>query len=245
MLEKLSLENKTVVITGGGTGLGKEMCLAMAQAGADLVIAARRLEPIEEVSKLVRGFGRRSLAIPTDATDTSDIKTLFDTVLAAFGKVDVLINNAGTSATNLGLERNSTGVLHAPIDITLDLIRINGLSAASMTRSLLHCLSEGSQVVNITSQIGSMVVGARFDDLPYSTSKAVMNMVTVQLATQLRDKGITVAAFHPGWVRTDMGGSQADISAEESAGGILSATEQLRLEDSGSFLRWDGSTHPW
>ena len=53
MLEKLSLENKTVVITGGGTGLGKEMCLAMAQAGADLVIAARRLEPIEEVSKLV------------------------------------------------------------------------------------------------------------------------------------------------------------------------------------------------
>ena len=95
MLEKLSLENKTVVITGGGTGLGKEMCLAMAQAGADLVIAARRLEPIEEVSKLVRGFGRRSLAIPTDATDTSDIKTLFDTVLAEFGKVDVLINNAG------------------------------------------------------------------------------------------------------------------------------------------------------
>ncbi len=99
--------------------------------------------------------------------------------------------------------------------------------------------------MNITSQIGSMVVGAKFDDLPYATSKAVMNMVTVQLATQLRERGITVVAFHPGWVRTDMGGSQADISVEESAGGILSAAEQLRLEDSGSFLRWDGTVHPW
>ena len=68
MLEKLSLKNKTIVITGGGTGLGKEMCLAMARAGADLVIAARRLEPIKEVSKLVQDLGRRSLAITTDAT---------------------------------------------------------------------------------------------------------------------------------------------------------------------------------
>ena len=114
-----------------------------------------------------------------------------------------------------------------------------------MTRSLLDHLGNGSQVVNITSQIGSMIVGARFDDLPYSTSKAVMNMVTVQLASQLRDKEITVVAFHPGWVRTDMGGSQADISTEESAVGILSTLEQLGLEHSGSFLRWDGSTHPW
>jgi NAD(P)-dependent dehydrogenase (short-subunit alcohol dehydrogenase family) len=114
-----------------------------------------------------------------------------------------------------------------------------------MTRGLLDCLGEGSQVANITSQIGSMVVGARFDDLPYSTSKAVMNMVTVQLASQLRDKGISVVAFHPGWVRTDMGGPQADISTEESAGGILSTLEQLGPKDSGSFLCWDGSTHPW
>ena len=95
MLEKLTLLNKTVVITGGGTGLGREMCLAMARAGADLVIAARRLEPIEEVSHLVRDLGRKSLAISTDATNTSDIKALFDTVLTEFGKVDVLFNNAG------------------------------------------------------------------------------------------------------------------------------------------------------
>ena len=227
----------TTVVTGANRGIGLEFVRQCLERG-DTVIAGCR-NPDEAAD--LRGLAPAEV-LPVDVGQEASIKDFADSIEE---NVDLLINNAGTSATNLGLERSSTGVLHAPIDITLDLIRINGLSAASVTRSLLHCLSEGSQVVNITSQIGSMVVGARFDDLPYSTSKAVMNMVTVQLATQLRDKGITVAAFHPGWVRTDMGGSQADISAEESAGGILSATEQLRLEDSGSFLRWDGSTHPW
>ena len=227
----------TTVVTGANRGIGLEFVRQCLERG-DKVIAGCR-NPDEAAD--LRGLAPAEV-LPVDVGQEASIKDFADSIEE---NIDLLINNAGTSATNLGLERISTGVLHAPIDLTLDLIRINGLSAASMTRSLLHCLSEGSQVVNITSQIGSMVVGARFDDLPYSTSKAVMNMVTVQLATQLRDKGITVAAFHPGWVRTDMGGSQADISAEESAAGILSTIEQLDHQDSGSFLCWDGSTHPW
>lgn len=227
----------TTVVTGANRGIGLEFVRQCLERG-DKVIAGCR-NPDEAAD--LRGLAPAEV-LPVDVGQEASIKDFADSIEE---NVDLLINNAGTSATNLGLERSSTGVLHAPIDLTLDLIRINGLSAASVTRSLLHCLSQGSQVVNITSQIGSMVVGARFDDLPYSTSKAVMNMVTVQLATQLRDKGITVAAFHPGWVRTDMGGSQADISAEESAAGILSTIEQLDHQDSGSFLCWDGSTHPW
>ncbi len=227
----------TTVVTGANRGIGLEFVRQCLERG-DKVIAGCR-NPDEAAD--LRGLAPAEV-LPVDVGQEASIKDFADAIEE---NVDLLINNAGTSATNLGLERSSTGVLHAPIDLTLDLIRINGLSAASVTRSLLHCLSEGSQVVNITSQIGSMVVGARFDDLPYSTSKAVMNMVTVQLATQLRDKGITVAAFHPGWVRTDMGGSQADISAEESAAGILSTIEQLDHQHSGSFLCWDGSTHPW
>ena len=227
----------TTVVTGANRGIGLEFVRQCLERG-DKVIAGCR-NPDEAAD--LRGLAPAEV-LPVDVGQEASIKDFADSIEE---NIDLLINNAGTSATNLGLERSSTGVLHAPIDLTLDLIRINGLSAASVTRSLLHCLSQGSQVVNITSQIGSMVVGARFDDLPYSTSKAVMNMVTVQLATQLRDKGITVAAFHPGWVRTDMGGSQADISAEESAAGILSTIEQLDHQDSGSFLCWDGSTHPW
>nr|MCS5659708.1 SDR family oxidoreductase [Dehalococcoidia bacterium] len=95
MLEALSLTGKIVVITGGGTGLGREMTLAMAKAGADLVIAARRLAPIEEVAQQVRAIGRRAEAVPTDATDTESVRLLFEHVIKEFGKVDILFNNAG------------------------------------------------------------------------------------------------------------------------------------------------------
>ena len=95
MLENLSLDGKTVVITGGGTGLGREMVLAMARAGADMVIASRRPGPIEAVADMVREIGPRALAVSTDVTDTSSVSSLFDKTPVEFGKVDGLFNKAG------------------------------------------------------------------------------------------------------------------------------------------------------
>ena len=95
MLESLSLDGKTIVVTGGGTGLGREMVLAMARAGADVVVASRRTGPIEEVASLVKDLGRRSIAISTDVTDSAQVDRLFQATLDEFGQVDVLFNNAG------------------------------------------------------------------------------------------------------------------------------------------------------
>ena len=80
--EKLSLEGKGIVITGGGTGLGREMTLAMARAGADLVIAARRLEPIEEIASDVRDLGRKAVAISTDVTDNAQVNSLMQSAIS-------------------------------------------------------------------------------------------------------------------------------------------------------------------
>ena len=107
MLEALSLTGKVVVITGGGTGLGREMTLAMAKAGGDLVIAARRLAPIEEVAQQVRAIGRRAEAVPTDATDTESVRLLFEHVIKEFGKVDILFKNAG-------IEEDGQSITQAP-----------------------------------------------------------------------------------------------------------------------------------
>ena len=95
MLEKLSLDGKTIVITGGGTGLGREMSVAMAKAGADMVIASRRMGPIEETAEAVREVGRRAIAVSTDVTDSAQVNQLFERAIDEFGKVDVLFNNAG------------------------------------------------------------------------------------------------------------------------------------------------------
>ena len=227
----------TTVITGANRGIGLELAAQCLKRGDTVIAGCRSPGDAHELMGLVP---ERILEL-----DVGDEASIASFARSIEGPIDLLINNAGTSASNLGLSRDRAGVIDAPIDLTLDLIRINGLSAASVTRNLVHCLEAGSQVANITSQIGSMVVGANFNDLPYATSKAVMNMVTVQLASQLKDAGISVVAFHPGWVRTDMGGSGADLSVEESAQGILATMQTFEHADSGSFLRWDGSVHPW
>lgn len=227
----------TTIVTGANRGIGLELVSQCLERG-DTVIAGCRSPA--DAHELVRLAPEKILEL-----DVGDEASIASFARSIERPVDLLINNAGTSASNLGLSRDRTGVMDAPIDLTLDLIRINGLSAAAVTRNLLGCLDAGSQVVNITSQIGSMVVGANFNDLPYAASKAVMNMVTVQLAHQLKDAGISVVAFHPGWVRTDMGGTGADLSVEESVQGILSTMQTFELADTGSFLRWDGSVHPW
>ena len=227
----------TTVITGANRGIGLELARQCIQRGDKVFAGCRKPDEAPHLEAL-----QPHSILPIDVGDEASVLSFTEAIEEP---VSLLINNAGTSITNLGFSRDEVGVMNAPVALTLDLIRINGLSAATVTRSLSERLESGSKVANITSQIGSMVVGSKFNDLPYAASKAVMNMVTVQLAAQFEASGIAVVAFHPGWVRTDMGGSSADISVEESAQGILSALETLQLEQSGAFLRWDGSIHPW
>mgnify|MGYP001038233414 CR=1 FL=1 len=140
MLERLSLDGEAVVMTGGGTGLGKEMALAMARAGADVVIGSRRLGPIEEVAALVRGMGRRGIAISTDVTDSRQVERLFQTALAELGKVDVLVNNAGivrgqgaipiwditADDWRLGIDTNLTGSFYGSRAISRHMVERGG-----------------------------------------------------------------------------------------------------------------------
>lgn len=232
----------TVVITGANRGIGLELARQFTAHGATVVGGCRTPDEATELAAL-----DPAAIVQVDVGDEESVSAFAAGVADAVDHVDVLVNNAGIGVSALGLDRRDAGWRSVPVDATLDAIRINGLGAVMVTRSILPLLEAagGARVVNITSQIGSMVVGARFRDLPYAASKAVMNMFTVQAAAELADEQVTVVCMHPGWVQTDMGGAQADLTVAEAAGGIIEVVGSLGPEDSGRFLRWDGTEHSW
>ncbi len=198
MLEALSLNGKTVVITGGGTGLGKEMTLAMARAGADLVIAARRLAPIEEVAQQVRAIGRKAEAVTTDATNTESVRSLFKHAIKEFGKVDILFNNAGI------VREDGPKPIWEITDESWKIgIDVNLSTAFYCSRAISkHMADRGSgKIVNVSSGYGFR--GGR-DNYMYAAGKGGIVNLTRAMATSLGKYGITTNCIVPGFIPTEI-----------------------------------------
>jgi 2-deoxy-D-gluconate 3-dehydrogenase len=197
MLEKLSLDGKAIVITGGGTGLGREMTLAMARAGADLAIAGRRIGPIEEVADATRGMGRRAIAVSTDVTDSAQVNRLIERAIEEFDKVDVLFNNAG-----IVRGQGSINIW----DITDDQWRVgidtNLSGAFYCSRAVAKHMSERGRgkIVNVASGFGFR--GGR-DNYMYACGKGGVVQLTRTLATSLGRYGITATCIVPGYIPTE------------------------------------------
>ena len=208
MLETLSLTGKVVVITGGGTGLGREMTLAMAKAGADLVIAARRLAPIEEVAQQVRAIGRRAEAVPTDATDTESVRLLFEHVIKEFGKVDILFNNAG-----IVREEGPKPIWEITDDSWRIGIDVNLSTAFYCSRAISkHMADRGSgKIVNVSSGYGFR--GGR-DNYMYAAGKGGIVNLTRAMATSLGKYGITTNCIVPGFIPTEITNPDSERSRQ-------------------------------
>jgi NAD(P)-dependent dehydrogenase (short-subunit alcohol dehydrogenase family) len=230
----------TVVITGANRGLGLELAKVFAARGHSVVGGCRTPVAADEL---------HAVTPHVHCVDTGDERSIADFVAAIGGQpVDVLINNAGLSAEGLGAGPDERDVLLLSPERFMGQMRINALGPMLLVRGLLPalCRSGRPRIVNISSQVGSMVVSSRLGrDVGYAASKAALNMVTVKLAWRLRDEGVIAVALHPGYLRTAMGGADADLDPAEAAGQIANLIDGLTMDQNGSFLRWDGSEHPW
>lgn len=199
MLEKLSLEGKSVIITGGGTGLGLAMVRALARAGADLCIAGRRPEPIQAASQEVQELGRRAIAVPTNVSDSAQVDSLVAAALDHFGRIDVLINNAGAA--------NSENVRKPIWDITDDdwrwLIDVNLTGAFYCARAVSRPMVDQGKgkIINVAS--GFALRGGR-DIYMYCCSKGGMLQLTRVLSFNLARSGVTANTIVPGFIPTDI-----------------------------------------
>ena len=185
------LENKVVVISGVGPALGTTLARRCAEAGADLVLAARTKERLDEVSEVVTGLGRRALAVTTDITDDAQVENLVAQAVSTFGKVDVLINNAFRVPSMKPLADTTFEHIREAIELTV-------LGALRLTQGFTPALAEAKgSVVNVNSMVirhSQPKYGA------YKMAKAALLAMSQSLATELGSQGIRVNSVAPGYI---------------------------------------------
>jgi len=212
-----------LVVTGGNRGLGRALVEgALARGWA--VTATSRGDPVPA--------GARARML--DVTDLSAVARLAE----GLAPVDILINNAGI----IGPARQST--LDTDFDGFARTLAVNTLAPLAVAQAVLPAMGPGGRILSISSQMAWMGY-AKSDRIAYRASKAALNKVMQGLATDLAPRGIAVALVDPGWLRTDMGGPEADLDPVTVAVGILTLAEGLTMARSGRFLRHDGSERPF
>lgn len=195
ILDLFRLDGRVAVVTGASSGLGAVFARALAEAGADVVLGARRVDRLAETQAAVEATGRRALAVRTDVALPEDCTALVEATVAEFGKVDILVNNAGVG-TAYPATRETPEQFRQVIDVNL-----NG--CYWMAQACGRVMKPGSSIVNISSMLGLTTAG--LPQAAYAASKAGLIGLTRDLAQQWTGrKGIRVNALAPGFFTSEM-----------------------------------------
>jgi NAD(P)-dependent dehydrogenase (short-subunit alcohol dehydrogenase family) len=236
-IPNLDASGKVVIVTGGSKGLGRAMALGFAEAGADVVVASRKLAPCEAVADEVRRMGRRALAVSCHVGDWDQCAALIDASVAEFGRIDVLVNNAGIAPVPPSL-----------IDVTADLfdktIAVNLKGPLRLTALAAEHMRHGGSIINISSK--AALYPTTFT-VVYAAAKAGLNTLTKAAARELGPRGVRVNAIVCGAFHTDSLHAsipteelQAQMASHVSLGRIASADE---IVGTALYLASDASSY--
>lgn len=247
---QVNLEGKVAVITGGSRGLGRAMSLGLAGAGADVVIASRKIDSCEQVAQEIRAMGRQALPIAAHAGQMESLDTLIAETYAKFGRLDILINNAGTNPVTAGLSDLTPELFQKVFEVNT-----KGpwyLASRAAPRMAKH---GGGSIINVIS-VGGLKPHA-YQGF-YSASKAALHALTKVMAAEWAALGVRVNALAPGAFHSDMfdnsakvlpgfeegskaGSLQKRIAAtEEILGSVLYLASDMSSFTTGSTLVADG-----
>ena len=237
----MDIHPRTSLVTGANRGLGLEFVRQLLARGDHVIAACREPGRASALNALAGEHPGRLQLLPLDIADARSRSALvaeLPLVLDAGDRIDLLLNNAGVlhSGERFG-SLDETNLEHS--------FRVNAMGPLLLTQVLAPLLADGARVVNLSSRLGSIALTERFGTPSYNISKAALNMATVLLSQALAERGIVVAAFSPGWVRTEMGGSEADVAPEDAVADLLRQVDALGEDDSGRFLGTDGQTIAW
>ncbi len=226
------------LVTGANRGLGLAFTEALLERGEHVVATARKPGRATALNALAGEYPGRLHLLPLELGDPRSIDALVRELPLVCEGIDLLVNNAGVLHSG---ERFGS-VPAANLD---DSFRTNASGPLQLAQALAKQIADGARVANIASSWGSIAGLEAFRTPSYAISKAAQNMVTALLAKALAPRGIVVLALNPGWVRTDMGGTHAELSADEAVAGLLQVIDAAGAADSGRFLDWRGEDVPW
>ncbi len=229
-----------ILITGANRGLGLELVRLCAARGDRVFAGCRSPEHDTELKDLSAQFRGRVNILPMEITDTDSLERCVEQVRSEVDALDMLINNAAI---------NDEGETLRTFDAekAAQQWMVNAAGQVLVAQKFLDLLKAGNdpKIINVTSEAGSISTMNHFRGYYYFGSKAAMNMFSRSMAWDPDTAGIITIVLHPGWVRTDMGGSNAHLSVTESAEGILKVIANLKSEDNGKFHTWEGKEYPW
>lgn len=195
VLDRFRLDGKAAIVTGASSGLGVAFAQALAEAGADVALGARRTDRLAQTARLVEAAGGRAIVVPTDVARRGDCVALVEATYQAFGRVDVLVNNAGIG-TAVPASRETEEQFRGVIDVNL-------AGCYWMAQAAGKLMTPGSSIINISSVLGLVTAG--LPQAAYAASKAGLLGLTRDLAQQWTGrKGIRVNALAPGFFASEM-----------------------------------------
>ncbi|MEO8331771.1 MAG: SDR family oxidoreductase [Gallionella sp.] len=231
---------KTTLITGANRGIGLEFSRQYAAEGWCVLACSRYPERSDELNRLADQYPELIKVHALDVADHVQIERLAQDLAEV--SIDLLINNAGIYP-----DSDKSGFGHTDYAEWVQAFLINTMAPLKMAETFATQIARGEQktIVTITSKMGSIADNSSGGNYLYRSSKAAVNMVVKSLAIDLKPLGITAVVFHPGWVKTDMGGPNAMISTEQSVSGMRQLIGELTIADSGRFFSYDGQVIPW
>jgi len=230
----------TMLITGANRGLGLEFSRQFAAEGWRVLACSRHPEKSDALNRLASKYPELIKVLALDVADIAQIERLAED--QANTSIDLLINNAGIYP-----DSDNKGFGHTDYAEWVRAFRVNTMAPLKMAEAFATQISRSrlKTIVTITSKMGSITDNTSGGNYLYRSSKAALNMVVKSLAIDLKPLGITAVVFHPGWVKTDMGGPNAMITPEQSVSGIRQVIKRLSISDSGNFFAFDGQIIPW
>ena len=225
----------TILITGANRGIGLGIARHAVARNHTVIAGVRNPDDAHDIKGIATSVHR------LDTTDQASITKLAGDL--AQTPIDILVNNAGV------FPHECDDINDFDVEAYERVMRINTLGPILMSRAMIPHVerSQRKLIVQITSNLGSITDASKGHAgfLGYRTSKAALNMASATMAHQLKDKGITCVALHPGWVKTDMGGPMGDLTPEDATASIMSTIESLTHDDNGAYMDYAGKTLTW